>query len=257
MADSAVAHHNDLVRQGDDALLVGDDDHGAVARGVDLLKGLRQPGEAPQVDARLRLVEDHQLGVPGQDRGDLDALDLAAGEADVYLPVQIVVGAETYLGEVLAALVLGELLCPVGQGQQVPHRQPLEAGGLLEAVADAKAGPLCDAKGRDVLSVPEDLAGGGRHQTHDDLGQGGLAAAVGAGEYHQAVVRNGKGDVVQNAQLPVSLPHGVADGLEFQHGLEPPQSVNFKNIFILPDVAGKDNISKRWVYRGEYPSFWK
>ena len=59
---------------------MGDDDHGGRVLLVDLLKGLGQPGEAPQVDAGLRLVEDHQVALPRQNGGDLDALDLAAGE---------------------------------------------------------------------------------------------------------------------------------------------------------------------------------
>ena len=79
--------------------------------------------------------------VPGQDGGDLNALDLAAGEGDIHLPVQIVVGAQAHLGQVLAALVLGELLIAGGDGQQVADRQALEAGRLLEAVADAQTGP--------------------------------------------------------------------------------------------------------------------
>ena len=67
---------------------------------VDLLEGLGEPGEAPQVDAGLRLVKDHQLAVPRQNGGDLDALDLAAGEGHVHLTVQIVVGAQPHLGQI-------------------------------------------------------------------------------------------------------------------------------------------------------------
>ena len=196
MAQLPVAHHDDLVCQGDDPLLVGDDNHGRGAAGVDLFKRFCQPGEAPQVDARLWLVEDHQLAAAGQDSGDLDALHLAAGEGGVHLPVQIVIGAQAHLRQVLAALVLGQLLIPGGDGQQVADRQPLEPGGLLEAVADAQTGPLRDSQVRDILTVPQNLAAGGLHQTHDDLGQGGLAAAVGTGEHHQSVVVDGQGDVV-------------------------------------------------------------
>ena len=39
-AQLPVAHHDDLVCQGDDPLLVGDDDHGGGAGGVDLLLSL-------------------------------------------------------------------------------------------------------------------------------------------------------------------------------------------------------------------------
>ena len=184
---------------------------------MNLLKGLRQPGEGPQVDAGLRLVEDHELAVPGQDGGDLDALHLAAGEGHVHLPVQVIVGAQAHLGQVLAALVLGQLLVAAGKGQQVADGQALEPGRLLEAVADAEACPLRDAQVRDVPAVPEDAARGGLHQAHDDLGQGGLTAAVGAGEHHQPVVVDGEGNIIQNTQLLVALPDGVADMLQFQH----------------------------------------
>ena len=88
-----------------------------------------------------------------------------------YLPVQVVVGAQADLGQVLAALVLGQLLVAAGQGQQIADGQALEPGRLLKAVADAQPRPLGDAETGDVLSVPDDLALGGRYQTHDDLRQ--------------------------------------------------------------------------------------
>ena len=50
---------------------------------------------------------------------DLDALDLAAGEGHIHLTLQIVVGAQAHTGQVLAALVLGELFLARRQKQQV------------------------------------------------------------------------------------------------------------------------------------------
>ena len=170
---------------------MGNDDHGGAALTVDLLEGLRQPGEGPQVDACLRLVEDHQVGVPGQNGGDLNALDLAAGKGHIHFAVQIVIGAEPHLGEVLAALVLGKLVVAGGDGQQVADSDALEAGGLLEAVANAQAGTFSDRKARHILAVVEDLPLRGLYQAHDHLGQGSLAAAVGAGENYQLMVGNG------------------------------------------------------------------
>ena len=72
---------------------------------------------------------------------------------------------------------------------------------------------------RDVPAVPEDLAGGGPDQAHDDLGQGSLAAAVGAGEDHELAVWHRKGDALQNILRPAFLLDGVADVLQFQHGV--------------------------------------
>ena len=96
---------------------------------MNLLEGLGEAGKAPKVNAGFRLIEDHKLTVPGQDGGDLDALDLAAGEGDIYLPVQIVIGAQAYTGQVLTAAVLGELFTAGGQKQQVVNGDALEAGG--------------------------------------------------------------------------------------------------------------------------------
>ena len=198
---------------------MGNDDHGGAALTVDLLEGLRQPGEGPQVDACLRLVEDHQVGVPGQNGGDLNALDLAAGEGHIHFTVQIVIGAEPHLGEVLAAFVLGELFIARGDGQKVPDRQPLEAGRLLKAVADAKLGPFRNSHVGNVLTVPDDLAGRGGDEAHDDFCQRGLSAAVGAGKDYQTVLVDAQGDVLQNVQRSLRLLNGVADVLEFQHGI--------------------------------------
>ena len=193
---------------------------------VDLFKGLRQPGEGPQVDAGLRLVEDHQTAPAGQNGGDLDALDLAAGKGHVHLPVQIVVGAQAHLGQIGAALVLGELFLPRRQPQQIVDRDPLEPGRLLKAVADAQTRPVRDGEVGDILPIIQDLARCGLRQTHDDLGHGGLAAAVGAGKDHQLLIGNGDADVPENVQLPLGSGHAIADVLQLQHGMLPPLGKN-------------------------------
>lgn len=179
MGDGAAGDDDYFIRQLDDTLLVGDDNHGGVTLLMDLFKGLGEAGEAPQVDAGLGLVKDHQLTAAGQDGGNLNALDLAAGEGDVDLAVEIVVGAETHLREIFAALVLAEVCIARGDGQKVAHRDALEARRLLKAVADAEFRTLGDAKVRDVLTVEEDLAARRRDKAHDDLGERRLAAAVG------------------------------------------------------------------------------
>ena len=61
-----------------------------------------------------------------------------------HLPVDIVGGAQAHPGQILAALLPGQLLAARGQGQQIPHPQALEAGRLLKAVAHPQAGPLGD-----------------------------------------------------------------------------------------------------------------
>ena len=100
---------------------------------------------------------------------------------------------------------MGEVLAAGGELQQVPDPQALEPGGLLEAIADALPGAVGDGKAGDILAVPEDGAGGGLHQPHNGLRQRGLAAAVGAGDDHEFVIRDGKGDVVEDAELPAGF----------------------------------------------------
>ena len=71
---------------------------------MDLFKRFRKARKAPEVDARLGLVEDHELRLPRENRGDLDALDLAAGEGGVHLAVKIIGRAQADLREILAGL---------------------------------------------------------------------------------------------------------------------------------------------------------
>ena len=215
MPDLAAADHDDLVGELNDALLMGNDDHARRVLTVELLKGLGQAGEAPQVDAGLGLVEDHQRGMTREQRRDLDALDLAAREGDVHLAVEIVVRAQADLREVAAALVLAELAVAAGDGQQVAHSDALEARGLLEAVADAALRARRDVEGGDVLAVPEDLTARRRDEAHDDLGERRFAAAVGAGKDDELAVGNGDADVLQNGLLTgLRRGDGVAYVLE-------------------------------------------
>ena len=94
------------------------------------LKRFRKAREAPEIDACLGLVEDHELRLPREDRGDLDALDLAAGEGGVHLAVKIIVGAQAHLREILAGLApWQELLSPDAIVKRSRTRMPLKRGG--------------------------------------------------------------------------------------------------------------------------------
>ena len=196
---------------------MGDDDHRAVPPLVDLAEGLSESGEAPQVDAGLRLVQDHQRRLPGQDRGNLDALDLAAGQGRVHLAVEIIVGAQTHLRQKRAGVLLGEQLFRAGDAEEVPHLDALEPGRLLKAVADAELRPLGDRKRRDVLIVPEDRAGRGLYQPHDRPGQRGLPAAVGAGEHGELTVGDRERDMIQNILCPGLIVNGITQIAQFKH----------------------------------------
>src|SRR5699024_8819960 len=97
--DAAVLDDDDAVGDVQDAFLMADDEDAAPGLFVHLLKNADQVLEAPQVDARFRLVEDRELGAAGQHHGDLDALELAAREAVVEFPVDIVPGAQAHFAQ--------------------------------------------------------------------------------------------------------------------------------------------------------------
>ncbi len=198
-----------------------DDHDGApVACRVDVAERLGQAVEAPQVDARLRLVVDGKLRVARQDGGDLDALHLAARKALVHLAGQVAGRAQAHLRQVLVAGQHGQLLAG-GYVQKLLHLHALEARRLLEAVADAQLGALGDGEVGDVGSVEQDLPARGNLYAHDQLRERGLAAAVRAGDDREAVVGNGKRQVVDDA---LGLPSAVCGGnlehdvFQFQHG---------------------------------------
>ena len=190
---------------------MGDDENGAVDLLMQVLKDLDEVGEGPQVDARLRLVKDGQLGAPGHDHGDLNALELAAGQGAVHLTVNVVLGAQAHLGEVVAGLRHADILA-AGQGDEVLYRQALEAHRLLEGKADAPLGPLGNVQVGDVLPVQQDAAGGGLIDAGDDLSHGGLTAPVGAGDGHKALV-DGQIDIPQDALVVAVLLDVIADVL--------------------------------------------
>ena len=80
------------------------------------------------------------------------------------------------------------MLLAGGQGDEILDRDALEADGLLEGEGNALVGALGDRQIRDILAVQQDLTRGGGEDTRDDLGEGGLTAAVGACDGHEAVV---------------------------------------------------------------------
>ena len=90
-----------------DPFLMGNDDHRCGAPAVDLLEGLGQAAKAPEVNAGLRLVKDHQLRIAGQNGGDLNTLKLAAGETGIHIPVDILLTAQAHLSQIVAGILPG------------------------------------------------------------------------------------------------------------------------------------------------------
>src|SRR5699024_6608813 len=149
-------------------------------------------------------------------------------QAGVHLAVDVVLGAQAYLGEVGAGVgdAQGALLAG-GDAQQVQHLDALEADRLLEGIADALVGPLGDAHLGDVLAVEQDAAGGGLFNAGDQLGKGGFAAAVGAGDGHKAPGGDGERDIPDDLLLALFARDVERYMLEFQHGMTPRYIVAF------------------------------
>ena len=71
----------------------------------------------------------------------------------------------------------------------------LEADGLLKCEADTELRALGYAERCDVLSVEDYLSGVRLFDTHDELRERGLAAAVRAGHDRKAAVLHGEADI--------------------------------------------------------------
>ena len=195
---------------------MGNDEDRAAALFVQLAECFRQSGERPQIDACLRLVKDHKPGIFGQQGRNLDALDLAAGQACVHVAVQIVARAQTYLRQIGTGLVMGKRLAR-RDGEKVGDLHALEPGRLLKGIRNAALCAVGDGKAGDVLAVQKNLAAGGGRKAHDELGQRRLAAAVRAGNDKEFSVFYVQRDVFDNVRASLRVSRCQAEILECQH----------------------------------------
>ena len=221
LLDAAVHQHHDLVGDGQDALLMGNDQDGAVLDVFPkLLENARQVLEAPEVDARLRLVKQCEPCLPCHDRRDLDTLQLAAGQRRIDLAMDIVPGAEADLGQIVAGRVHGNRLAR-RKAQQVDDLQPLESDRLLERKGNAHARPFRDSFIGNVLAVEHDPARRRLLDAGDDPRQRRFPAAVRTGDHDEFPVLDGQADVLQDVDPLAVLLDGERDIFQFQHGMSP------------------------------------
>ena len=167
------------------------------------------------------------------------SIRFTAGEVLVHLAGEVVRRAQAHARQVLVAREHGQLLAG-GDVQELLHLHALEAGGLLEAVADALLRTLGDGQVRDVLAVEQDLAARGLLHAHDELGKRGLAAAVRAGDDREAVVGDREREVVDDAlRLLRALRQRYfkREILQFQHGRCSPSLPPLIDTTLLPFMA--------------------
>ena len=190
---------------------------------MELLEGADKPVEAPQVNAGLGLVEDGQARVAREHRGDLDALELAAGEALIHVSHKVVARAQAHGAQILIAL-LGRNLLARGELEELANLHALETGRCLETIADAHASALVDGSCGDVLALKVDAARRGLLDAHDEACERGLTAAVGAGDDRDFAGFDVQRQVVDDAPAGNGLSCGVdarrclkRDVLECEH----------------------------------------
>ena len=173
---------------------MGDDEHAEVGLAGDRVDPVGDGVERVDVQARVGLVEDGDLGALERELEDLQALLLAAREALVEVArgeLARDVGELHRLLDELAEVLERDLALAARLAVGVhDHPQVLRDGhardrdGVLEGHEEAHAGPLVGVGLGDVLALEEDLALGHLEVglAHDHVGQRRLAGAVGAHE---------------------------------------------------------------------------
>ena len=194
----------DIIEQ---TLVVGDEEHAALRRahGVD---ALCNDLEGIDVEAGVGLVEDAVFRIEHDHLEDLVALFLTAGEAfvdgaggefaihlqQIHLGVEVLV-----VGDGVDFLTLGEARLERG-ADEVRVGNAGDFVGVLEGEENPGAGALIDGQCRDIDAVHRDGSGGGDIGlvAGDDLGEGGLAGAVGPHDGVDFAGWNLKGDSLED-----------------------------------------------------------
>ncbi len=142
-----------------------------------LLKRFHETRKAPQVDARLGLVEHRQLGAARQHRRDFDTLSLAARQCAAHFAVDILFRTQAHLAEQTAQLRVSETAA-CRQFKQISNCQPLESHGLLKRVSNTLFGAFGYIEIGQILAVEQYPSRHGLFHTRYQFGESGLSAAV-------------------------------------------------------------------------------
>src|SRR5262249_43614055 len=187
----------------------------AALRLVELPEQLAQLLHQRRVDARTRLIEQHQAGRRHESHGDVDQLLLAVGEAarrqvrDMLQPEELdhLVGVlpepGIRRGEEPRAQRAFELLR--GDDQVVAHRQLAKHLQRLERAAHAAARELERRHAGDVLAAELHVAGGRADLPEDRVEERGLAAAVRADHADDLARADGEADAIHRADGAIVL----------------------------------------------------
>ena len=202
LLDEAVLHDDDAVAQGHGlGLVVGDVDEG----GVDALAQLDdlRAHLVAQLGVQVgqRLVHQEHLGITDDGAADGHALALAAGQR-LGLAVQVLGDVQNLgrLPHLLVDLLLGYLAQLQGEGHVLIYGHVGVQGVALEDHGDV---PVLRLHVVHPLAADDQIALGDILQAGDHPQRGGLAAAGGADQDDELLVRNLQVEVVNRGHLVV------------------------------------------------------
>src|SRR6478735_6813698 len=208
-----------------------------------LLQAEQQVADAAavaEVEQRRRLVGHQDRGPRGEHPRQCEQLALAAGQpvhAAVAEAGEPEVGQDPVGGDEPLGLVA--VRAPQRQGDVLAGGRHHELGGRVgEHEADPAA--YLPALARHVEPVDHDAAGGGRHETVEEPGEGGLAGAVGSDERNSALGQLERG-LVEDAALAVLGRDRDGDLLE----TDPAHAVGVPSGCPCPAGAGTAGRSSR------------
>src|SRR6478672_11840054 len=193
-----------------DPLVVGDDQRAHADLRVQLVDALGDGAQGVDVEARVGLVEDGDLGLEHRHLQDLAALLLAAGEAVVEvagreLAVHVEqLGRELEIGAELLHADRVVLAAGIDRhAQEIRHRHAGDGGRVLEGEEQPGLGPVLRVGLGDVLALEGDLALGDlvAGVAHDRVGQRGLAGPVRAHQRVDLALRHLQVDALEDLAI--------------------------------------------------------
>ena len=181
-------------------------DQHADATVLEMRHQIADVGHGDRVDARQRLVEQHETRLRGQRPGDLDPPPLAARKGQRRGAPQV--GNREFGQQVVerGLALLADRFDHLEHGADVVlHRKAAKDRGLLGQIADAHAGAAVHRQVGEIVAIEGDGPVVGRDQTGNQVEACRLAGAVGSEESDRFTAPHGQADAAQDGTLAVLL----------------------------------------------------
>ena len=192
---------------------MADDDHDLV---VQFIEYLNEVFKTPQIDARLRFVQQEHLSPFGDGRSQFDALEFPARKRAVDRAVDVVARAKPYRRKAFAHSVCIQFFA-ARKFEQFFYGDALEPHRLLKGDGKPLLRAVGDRHTRDVLAAEQYLPGGGFFKAHQYFDERGFAAAVRAGDHGNALIEREVHAFEDILFFSRFVFYGITDVFEFQH----------------------------------------